>query len=188
MNRNRIYIIGGIAVVVIIALIYFLTGRTTPSKPEFTDEPVEQTPPGSDDRPTNPDGRNGNGGNNNSGSASDDNKPSDLTSILFYEGNGCDQDIIASYKKSMDGKIGENDEARSMKLNDVPAGTTIALYDNPDGKENDDFAVLRVKRRTFNTCISTFESSAYNDIYEMVFNERNGLDGKVSYIRIKFPD
>jgi hypothetical protein len=106
--------------------------------------------------------------------------------IVLYEGNGGSQDIVRTYSDTagQNKKVIPNDEARSMVLHGVRKGAIITVYDNPDGRRNDDFCVVRVKKRSVEYTIRTFERS-YDDEYVSVSYIRdNGLDGKVSRIRI----
>jgi hypothetical protein len=106
--------------------------------------------------------------------------------IVFYEGNGGSQDIVQSVDDSpgQDFKPRANDEARSVKLLDVRPGCVISVFDSPDGKTNDDFCIIQVKRGAPEYTVATFERS-YEDEYVLVsYARKNGLDGKVSRIRI----
>ncbi|WP_430908143.1 hypothetical protein [Maribacter sp. 2-571] len=118
-----------------------------------------------------------------------DTKTNEGTRIVFYEGNGCDQDVVQSIgNKNFDGRAQKNDEARSVNLIQVPKGTVIKVYDNPKGKENDDFAIILVKKKIFNYCIRTFEQSIYSSNIEMNYTRKNGLDGKISKIVVHYPE
>ncbi len=165
-----------IVVIAVIAIAYFYgKGLLTVDPPRQVDDeqPVEIQDPSQPTTPTQP---------------QQPEKATDATKVIFYEGNGCSQDIVKSYgKDNVDGKISPNDEARSVNLIQVPAGTTIMVYDSPDAKENDDFATIVIKKRVFDFCIRTFEASIYTDNVEMTYTRKNGLDGKVSYVKIHYP-
>jgi hypothetical protein len=106
--------------------------------------------------------------------------------IILYEGNNATQNIVKSYQDdSYDGKVSPNDEARSLKLYDVRAGCKITVYDNNKASTNDDYCVIEVKRRVSEYVVGTFERSMDNDIVRVTFIRNNGLDGKVSYIKIQ---
>lgn len=106
--------------------------------------------------------------------------------IVFYEGNGGSQDIVHTTDDSAGQNFRplQNDEARSVKLLNVRPGCTISVYDSPGGSTKDDFCIIRVKRSSPEYTVATFERS-YEDDYVLVsYARKNGLDGKVSRIRI----
>lgn len=63
--------------------------------------------------------------------------------IVLYEGNGGSQDIVQTFEDTagQNTRVSPNDEARSLKLLNVQAGTVITVFD--DKKENfkDDFCI-----------------------------------------------
>lgn len=66
----------------------------------------------------------------------------------------------------------------------VREGAVITVFDDRRGRTRDDFCVMRVKRTSVEYTVGTFERS-YDDEYVAVsYAHRNGLDGKVSRIRI----
>jgi len=72
-----------------------------------------------------------------------------------------------------------NDRARSAKIySDGPI--TFTVYDSPDAKTNDDYAVIRVKTAVNGFYISTFEKNYNDDNISVTYYSKNGLDGKVS--------
>lgn len=106
--------------------------------------------------------------------------------IVLYEGNGGSQDIVQTFqdKPGQNRRVSPNDEAKSARLLAVRPGTVITVYDSPDGKLDDDFCVIRVREYSDDYTVGTFERS-YSDKYVSVsYARRNGLDGKVSRIRI----
>lgn len=70
--------------------------------------------------------------------------------IIFYEGNNATKDIVCglSVGRNRTIKRGDkgcsNDDARSAKLVNVPAGTKFRVYDSPDGDYDDDWAEVEV--------------------------------------------
>ncbi|GFM71291.1 hypothetical protein PSCICL_22830 [Pseudomonas cichorii] len=81
----------------------------------------------------------------------------------------------------------ENDEAKSMTLSGITKGTRITLYDNPNGRRSDDYAVIDIKRDigiNESVLIPKFDKSRKNADYQMVFASNNNLNGKVSRIEI----
>ena len=106
--------------------------------------------------------------------------------VVLYEGNGGSQDIVNTYDDApgLNTRVTPNDEARSLKLLNVRAGAVIIVYDSPDGALNDDYCVIRVIRSQPEYTVGTFQRS-YDDAYVSVsYARRNGLDGRVSRIRI----
>ena len=106
--------------------------------------------------------------------------------IVFYEGNGGSQDIVQTVDDTagQDFRPTQNDEARSAKLLNVRVGCVISVFDHPRGNRTDDFCVIQVKQSSPEYTVGTFERS-YEDAYALVsYGRKNGLDGKVSRIRI----
>ncbi|QJB31953.1 hypothetical protein HF324_11360 [Chitinophaga oryzae] len=106
--------------------------------------------------------------------------------IVFYEGNNGSQNIVQTVEDTPGQNFQpvKNDEIRSMKLYGVRAGCEITVYDSPDGATNDDFTIVNVKKISPEYTVNTFERS-YEDEYVVVsFIQNNGLDGKISRIRI----
>lgn len=106
--------------------------------------------------------------------------------ITLYEGNNATQNIVKSYQDDhYDGKVSPNDEARSLKLSNVRAGCKITVYDNNKASTNDDYCIIEVKRQVPEYIVGTFERSIDDDTVRVTFIRNNGLDGKVSYIKIQ---
>ena len=113
--------------------------------------------------------------------------------MKFYEGNDASQDRICTLSTEKSDywhckkHSGWNDEARSVKLCNVRPGTKIYVYDNPDGKTDDDWTEIRVKRFSGEIIVGTFEKDRNDDKVWVDYHKDNGLDGKVSYIKVKPP-
>ena len=111
----------------------------------------------------------------------------------LYEGNRgtqnkvCDIEIIDQEVRLKAEGSCDNDEARSILLSFIPAGTQIRIYDNPSCSTSDDFTVIQVKTDIFQLIIDTFEESFETDQINVTFSKKNGLDGKVSCIQIDVP-
>ncbi|HVI47733.1 MAG TPA: hypothetical protein VM802_22870 [Chitinophaga sp.] len=106
--------------------------------------------------------------------------------IVFYEGNNGTQNIVQTVEDTpgQNFRPVKNDEIRSMKLYGVRPGCVITTYDSPDGSTGDDFCIVNVKRIAPEYTVDTFERS-YEDEYVVVsFIRNNGLDGKISRIKI----
>lgn len=113
--------------------------------------------------------------------------------VIFYEGNQASQDVVCGIPgrvridiNAQDDKLGcENDEARSARIVNLPAGTRISVYDSPSGSTSDDYTTITLRRHIDDLVIPSFESNVDNADIEMIFRRHNGLDGKVSRIRIE---
>jgi hypothetical protein len=80
-----------------------------------------------------------------------------------------------------------NDEARSAKLQNVPAGTTIALYDAKRCGDHDDYSVIEVTRTMPEIVVRGFsEEVSYTD-WNLRAYYNNGLMGKVSCVIVHVP-
>lgn len=113
--------------------------------------------------------------------------------FAFYEDNGAGGDFVCGIPGisqevdfKSDGFSCENDEARSLVLNDLPAGVSLELYDHPSCSrfERDDWVVIRTLEAVESRVISTFESSSSDDEVMVTYHPINGLDGKVSCARV----
>ncbi len=80
--------------------------------------------------------------------------------------------------------IDYNDAARSVQLHNVPAGTTIRVTDAPDGDKTDDYTDIYVKKSGCLIKVNSFEDSYENDHIKVAYHEHNGLDGKISYVKV----
>ena len=128
---------------------------------------------------------------------------------VFYEGNGCDQDRLGQiYVGDCDDKkqcveLGEaksynltngkwsipNDEARSVKLNDLPEGTIIKVFDDPNRSKKDDWTEITVRQDLSlqTVCVPSFDKDFRDEWIDVEYHEVNGIQGKVSNIRIIAP-
>ena len=61
------------------------------------------------------------------------------------------------------------------------------MCDDPDGDIGDDWTEIKVKMLFTSKVIGTFEHSYANDYVEVTYHTHNGLDGKVSRIKIEAP-
>lgn len=120
--------------------------------------------------------------------------------LIFYEGNGCTQDIVFTYNsyqaandncKKSGSCNGDNDEARSLRIaKSVNPRASIVLYDSPSGDATDDHTVIDVVNRQFMQpewyCLRTFENTFSNPYLnsgiQVDYFQKNGLDGKVSRV------
>lgn len=109
----------------------------------------------------------------------------------LYEGNGGTQTLVCSNRITGPRTIVltsdaycTNDEARSLVLTDFPTDKVIFVYDESGGSRGDDWALIVPKRRIANATIGTFQQNAETADYRICYFPDNGLDGKVSRIRI----
>jgi hypothetical protein len=110
-----------------------------------------------------------------------------MGNIAFYEGNNATQNLIQAVDDSpgQDFRPTKNDEIRSLKLSGVRAGAQITVFDDPSGKMSDDFCTITVKKEISpDYVVGTFERSYEDEYVAVSFIRNNGLDGKVSRIRI----
>merc|ERR1712098_16082 len=120
--------------------------------------------------------------------------------IQFFEGNSASQDLVCTlqwnngykewnFKSKSNGC--QNDEARSAVILYAKEGDILTLYDNPDGKKNDDWVRLKVKEDINEALvIPTFETTPprtpktytgrNGGKVTVSYTRKNGLDGKVS--------
>ena len=106
--------------------------------------------------------------------------------IAFYEGNNATQNIVQTIEDNpgQDFRPIQNDTIRSARIYDVRPGCEIRVYDSEDGNTNDDFCIVNVKRNAPEYVISTFERSYEDEYVRVTFIRNNGLDGRVSRIRV----
>lgn len=118
--------------------------------------------------------------------------------LVFYEGNRCSQDIVFTYdsEASADDNCqkkgnpchGDNDEARSLLILGIAKpGTRIRVYDSPGADLTDDYAIIDILSNlpAEGVCVSTFEQSVAGSGYRMSYVRKNGLDGKISHVRVQ---
>lgn len=120
-----------------------------------------------------------------------------MATITWFEGDNGTQNVVRqdSFETTQEYKIesnlknhrGQNDEIRSAVLEHVPINTRIWIYDNPDGKTNDDWAVLTVKKYKKRIQINHFEQTVDNADYRLEYSRKNGLNGKISRIKVEAP-
>lgn len=123
--------------------------------------------------------------------------------VYLYEGNNADRDRDTvcvlpigqgapgsgtQYDLDLPTRGCENDEIRSMELDGVSAGTRIEFYDHPQGSRQDDFTIIDVKQSVplgQRVRINSLEGSQDTYWYRKSAFRNNGLDGKVSRIKIR---
>ncbi|EMQ2878856.1 hypothetical protein V9N52_004196 [Vibrio navarrensis] len=116
--------------------------------------------------------------------------------LKFYEGKYATQDLVCSivaknetinFKK--DTYNCENDEASSLVLSQIPFGTVITIYDDPNSSTNDDYTVITVEEDIVeNYTVGDFEMNDFNGNVSVEYFRKNGLKGKVSSVKIQMPE
>lgn len=119
--------------------------------------------------------------------------------FLLYEGLSASQDLVCGVPFS-DGLVlnlqsgydagCENDEAKSMKIWGVKKDTLITLYDDPGRSQNDDYLevyMLQDCTRAAPCLVATFENTFSTQQVSTRFHRSNGLNGKVSSLKIESP-
>ena len=112
--------------------------------------------------------------------------------FIFYEGNSATQDMIGELSCFEGfyvlGNYGiPNDEARSVVLRDISAGTRLRLFNSPGCGDDDDWGEIVAKQDISERMIYTFQLVYEDDEIYVAWNNRGGLDGKVSCVEIVRP-
>ena len=135
-------------------------------------------------------------------------QPAAAITFEFYEGNNCRQKMVGAYNYKLQGTgrrdqgtditaalRGNKDEARSLKITtglprvtDVK-GVNIQIFDSPSHQLNDDFVVVYIvdprQIPAQGLCIGSFERNFDRNGVFMWRQPRNGLDGKVSSLKLQ---
>src|SRR5262245_21595485 len=116
---------------------------------------------------------------------------------LFFEGNGCTQQVVGSMWTSDMNVPGEptawnakkvgwmkNDEARSLLIKaNTKAPQTLTVYDNPGGSQKDDWTRITILRDLPEPyCVGSFEVARRDQYVLIEWHRHNGLDGKISRV------
>jgi hypothetical protein len=80
-----------------------------------------------------------------------------------------------------------NDEAQSVRLQDLPPGTTIALYDDPHCGDSDDYSIIRITKLMPNILVKNFGTAVHYTDWNMSVHRVNGIQGKVSCAEVDVP-
>ena len=116
---------------------------------------------------------------------------------VFYEGNYGTQNIVCTLPQApMMVHFGaywlfpsnpyecDNDEARSVRLLNIPAGAMLVVFDDGGCGPNDDYTRIRVLQSISDLTIGSFEGGTYPSSIDFQHVHNNGLDGKVSCVQI----
>jgi hypothetical protein len=114
-----------------------------------------------------------------------------MGNFAFYEGNGGTQSKIGELSDSAGqsynlktSKVMDNDEARSVRLLNVRKDAVLKVYDNPDGKTDDDWTEILVLKEVQEYIVHSFEKTYADETVKVTYHPHNGLDGKISHIKI----
>ena len=81
-----------------------------------------------------------------------------------------------------------NDEVVACILMDVPEGTVITLYDSPSASTDDDYTTITVLENIYQFTIESIEEGSTSTMpVQIEYHKKNGLKGKVSYIKVDVP-
>ena len=73
-------------------------------------------------------------------------------------------------------------------IRNVTRSLSIFVYDDPAGSEGDDWGTVQFRNPPRgDVCIPSFERRAESSTYTQAYARKNGLDGKVSYVFIRYP-
>lgn len=113
------------------------------------------------------------------------------TGFSFFEGNDGTQDlvcIISAARQQVNFQSNslscENDEARSVILSDIPAKANVRIYDSPSCSTSDDWTEIKTTSFIPSLTIASFETSFSRCGVSVTHHHNNGLDGKVSCVKI----
>jgi ricin-type beta-trefoil lectin protein len=116
--------------------------------------------------------------------------------LTFFEDNGVRGDRLCGLPPGTAGEFRfeepgaracENDEARSLLLYEVAAGTEIEVFDDGQCRTNDDHTLIRVKRSVARYELGSFERGFEDEFLKVERLTSGNLDGKVSCARIRTP-
>jgi len=118
--------------------------------------------------------------------------------LVFYEGDNGTQGIVCvvpyTYGETVrfksDGYGCDNDEARSVRFENVPAGALLAVYDSPSCSRSDDVTYIRLISNPFGSVlVPRFNySDSSNGQFGIFYDRFNGIQGKVSCIQMFWPE
>ena len=85
----------------------------------------------------------------------------------------------------------QNDVARSVSVTNWTRPLSIFVYDAPDGSQSDDHGTIQFRanpnpRPGSKICFRTFER--WNEAHDVtqLYRRKNGLDGKISHVFIRY--
>ncbi|NRD75250.1 metallophosphoesterase [Shewanella sp. VB17] len=117
--------------------------------------------------------------------------------FVFYEGNNGTQNIVCTVP-GVNGKVDMKDhdyscdenETRSVVLEQMPAGTEVIVFDADSYDYNDDYAEITVLKEILTSyTINSFEDDFNDGTVDVNFHKKQDgdLDGKVTTLLIEMP-
>lgn len=116
--------------------------------------------------------------------------------ITFFEDNGVVGDRVCGlppatgdyrFEEPGGGRACEDDEASSVLLYEIAAGTEIEVFDDDNCGTNDDHTLIRVKRSVVRYELGSFERGFEDEFLKVDRLTSGDLDGEVSCVRIRTP-
>jgi hypothetical protein len=115
----------------------------------------------------------------------------DITDLIsLYEGEDGLQTKVCDLVPNKSGSVSfsktkacDNDEAKSAILFNLKRGYQFSVYDSPDCKTDDDYALITINRDINSVIVGSFENPVNNSDISVFFHRKNGLNGKVSCIK-----
>lgn len=113
--------------------------------------------------------------------------------VSLYEGNNASQNKVCDLH-ARDRTVNfkeesscDNDEARSVVLTNIRAGTRIYLYDDPDCESGDDWTKIEALQDVHRYVVNSVEQNSETSRVKVTHHHDNGLAGKVSCVKIRVP-
>ena len=111
--------------------------------------------------------------------------------LTFFEDPGCRGDNVGWVTDRSGNAVDfeesagfDDDDAESLHLNNIPAGTIIRVFDDEGGSESDDFTKILVKSVT-QFCLGGFETSFDSSAFKVDFHRVDDLDDEVSRVDVR---
>lgn len=117
--------------------------------------------------------------------------------VRWYEGYNASQDnfctipinTIPYYQTNTFKEIHcSNDEAKSVKMQNLPPGTEIYIYDMPSCGDSDDWGKITILKQSASIIVGGFSHTFTMDDVKYANVWHNGINGKVSCFIIDVPD
>jgi len=124
--------------------------------------------------------------------------PPEAGLLAFYEGDNASQDVLCripfrygtTVNFQTDNLGCENDEARSVRVDFLPPGASFTIHDSPSCSWSDDVSAVTVTDPdAYNArfTVPRFDFTGGTWQYNITYHRDNGIQGKVSCIRMNYP-